>query len=143
MTLIRIKSENYYQAILQNLFFGTLNQKMDERGFAESHQDVKGDQGIRNLFRYAEKFSITENEVKELFKEIPFLNGGLFDCLDKTNDETRTDLFVDGLRRVDKQAHVPDFLFFDEEQEIDLNEIYGTRNRRFKVVGLVNLLGKL
>lgn len=35
------KSENYYHAILQNLFFGTLNQKMNERGFAESHKGFK------------------------------------------------------------------------------------------------------
>ena len=29
-------------------------------------------------------FSISEQEVINLFAEIPFLNGGLFECLDKT-----------------------------------------------------------
>ena len=29
------KASNFYNAILQNLFFGTLNQKMDERKFAQ------------------------------------------------------------------------------------------------------------
>lgn len=93
------------------------------------------------MYRYPEMFLISENEVKELFKEIPFLNGGLFDCLDKTDDETNKDFFVDGFtRRTDKQARVPDFLFFGEEQEINLNEIYGTKNKKYKVKGLVNLL---
>jgi adenine-specific DNA-methyltransferase len=136
------KSENYYQAILQNLFFGTLNQKMNERGFVQSHKGFKkGDQGIRNLYRYQDKFSIEENEIKKLFKDIPFLNGGLFDCLDKTDDETKKDFFVDGFtRRTDKQASVPDFLFFGEETEVDLNEIYATRNKTYKSKGLVNIL---
>jgi len=47
------KSHSYYNAILQNLFFGTLNQKMDERGFAKegSFQTNKINYGIKNLFR--------------------------------------------------------------------------------------------
>lgn len=136
------KSGNYYQAILQNLFFGTLNQKINERKFAESHKGfVKSDQSVRNIYRYPEKFLINENEIIKLFKDIPFLNGGLFDCLDKTDDETKKDIFVDGFTRDEKhQTIVPDFLFFGEEQEVDLNEIYGTRNKKHKVKGLVNLL---
>ena len=139
------KSENYYQAILQNLFFGTLNQKMNERGFAESHKGFKkGDQGIRNLYRYPDKFSIEENEIKKLFKDIPFLNGGLFDCLDKTDDESKKDFFVDGFtRRIDKQASVPDFLFFGDEIEVDLTGYYDPNAKKpiiKKVKGLLNLL---
>ena len=139
---IDIKSANYYQAILQNLFFGTLNKKMDERKFAESHKGfVKGDQGVRNIYRYADKFLINENGVKSLFKDVPFLNGGLFDCLDKTDEETKKEFFVDGFTRDEKhQAIVPDFLFFGEEQEVDLNGIYDTKNKKYKVKGLVNLL---
>jgi len=136
------KSENYYQAILQNLFFGTLNQNMKDRKFAESHSGfVKSDQTIRNLYRFPDKFLIDENEVKKLFKDIPFLNGGLFDCLDKTNEETKKEVFVDGFTRDEKhQASVPDYLFFGEETEVDLNEIYATKNKKYKVKGLVNLL---
>lgn len=29
-------------------------------------------------------FTISEDEVIKLFSEVPFLNGGLFECLDKT-----------------------------------------------------------
>lgn len=139
------KSENYYKAILQNLFFGTLNQRMDDRGFVESHGGFKkGDQGVRNLYRYADKFSIEQNDIEKLFKEIPFLNGGLFDCLDKTDDETKKDYFVDGFtRRKEKQVIVPDFLFFGEEREVDLTIYYDPEAKRpiiRKVKGLVKLL---
>ncbi len=135
-------SNVYYHAILQNLFFGTLNQKMGERGFARegSFPENKNEYGVKNLFRYADKFSIKEEEVVELFKDIPFLNGGLFDCLDKPNDEGKV-VYVDGFsRNPQKQANVPDFLFFSDELEVDLNEIFGTKNKKYKVKGLINLL---
>ncbi|MEI7422596.1 MAG: TaqI-like C-terminal specificity domain-containing protein [Prolixibacteraceae bacterium] len=139
------KAENYYKAILQNLFFGTLNQRMDDRGFVESHGGFKkGDQGVRNLYRYADKFSIEQNEIEKLFKGIPFLNGGLFDCLDKTDEETNKDYFVDGFtRRKEKQAIVPDFLFFGEEREVNLSGYYDPDAKKpiiRKVKGLVALL---
>ncbi|MBN1971171.1 MAG: N-6 DNA methylase, partial [Candidatus Delongbacteria bacterium] len=96
--------------------------------------------GVKNLFRYSEKFSISKNEVKALFKDIPFLNGGLFDCLDKPDDDGKI-IYVDGFsRNAKKQSHIPDNVFFSDEIEIDLNEIYGTRSKRYKVQGLINLL---
>ncbi len=136
------KSKNYYNAILQNLFFGTLNQKTEERKFAKEGdiQTNQNEYGVKNLFRYADLFNISEIEVLALFKDIPFLNGGLFDCLDKP-DEYGKILYVDGFsRNPKKQAIVPDFLFFDKEKEVDLNEIYGTRNKTYKSRGLINLL---
>ena len=136
------KSGNYYNAILQNLFFGTLNQKMNERKFAESHKGfIKSDQGIRNFYRYPEKFAISEKEIIKLFADVPFLNGGLFDCLDKTDEESKKEIFVDGFTRNSKhQAHIPDYLFFAKEQDVDLNEAFGTKNKNYKVKGLLNLL---
>ena len=136
------KSQNYYHAILQNLFFGTLNQKMNERDFVKegTFQQNKTEYGVKNLFRYADKFTISEKDVIQLFKDVPFLNGGLFDCLDRPNEEGKI-LYVDGFSRNPKrQAIVPDYLFFGEEQEVDLNEIFGTKNKKYKVKGLVNLL---
>ncbi len=136
------KSHSYYQAILQNLFFGTLNQKMGERGFVRegSFHENKNEYGVKNLFRYADRFTIKEKEVIELFIDIPFLNGGLFDCLDKPNDEGRI-IYADGFtRNARKQAAAPDFLFFGDEQDIDLNKIFGTKNKKYKVQGLINLL---
>lgn len=136
------KSENFYHAILQNLFFGTLNQVIEERGFVKegTFQENRAEYGVKNLFRYADKFLISEVDVVELFKEIPFLNGGLFDCLDKPDDEGKI-TYVDGFsRNPKKQSHIPDYIFFTTENEVDLNEIYGTRNKRYKVQGLINLL---
>jgi hypothetical protein len=144
------KSANYYQAILQNLFFGTLNQKMDERDFAEDHNRTnKLDQGIKNKYRYPDKFNISKKEVIALFKDIPFLNGGLFDCLDKFDEEKlekgkKEQIFVDGFTRLDtKQAIVPDFLFFGEEVEVDLTEYYDPEAKKAiikKVNGLFHIL---
>jgi hypothetical protein len=144
------KSSNYYQAILQNLFFGTLNQKMDERDFAEDHNRTnKLDQGIKNKYRYPDKFNISKNEIITLFAGIPFLNGGLFDCLDKFDEEKlekgkKEQIFVDGFTRLDgKQAIVPDYLFFGEEVEVDLTEYYDPEAKKAiikKVNGLLHIL---
>lgn len=137
------KSQNYYHAILQNLFFGTLNQKMEERKFAKDGGNIKinGEEyGVKNLFRYADLFNISEKEAMQLFKDVPFLNGGLFDCLDKPNEEGKI-IYVDGFsRNPKKQASVPDYIFFGEERDVDLNNIYATKNKKYKSRGLINLL---
>jgi hypothetical protein len=133
---------NYYKAILQNLFFGTLNQKMDERGFARegSFAENRSNYGVKNLFRYFDLFAVNEVEALNLFKDVPFLNGGLFDCLDKENEAGKV-IYADGFsRNLKKQAIVPDFLFFGDEEECDLNAVYGTKNKRYKVHGLIDLL---
>ncbi|MCK6614644.1 MAG: N-6 DNA methylase [Ignavibacteriaceae bacterium] len=136
------KSQNYYRAILQNLFFGTLNQKMNERKFAkEGGIDTnKEEYGVKNLLRYADLFTIPEKEALQLFKDVPFLNGGLFDCLDKPNEDGKI-VYVDGFsRNPKKQSSVPDYIFFGEEREVDLNEIFATKNKKYKSRGLINLL---
>lgn len=133
---------SYYKVILQNLFFGTLNQKVGERGFAKDggFPQNRSEYGIKNLFRYADLFAISEKGALDLFRDVPFLNGGLFDCLDRPDDNGRI-IYVDGFsRNTRKQAVVPDFLFFAEEQEIDLNKVYGTRNKKYKRRGLIELL---
>jgi adenine-specific DNA-methyltransferase len=76
----------------------------------------------------------------QLFKDVPFLNGGLFDCLDKPNEEGKI-VYVDGFsRNPKKQAVVPDYIFFGEEREVDLNDIFATKNKKYKSRGLINLL---
>ena len=136
-------SKNYYNAILQNLFFGTLNQKIEERKFAKDGDlDTNKDEyGIKNLYRYSNMFkSKAENEIKKLFETVPFLNGGLFDCLDKENEGGKVK-YVDGFsRNSKKQAKIPDFLFFGSEQNVDLNKIYNTKGKTYKSKGLINIL---
>ena len=118
---------NYYNAILQNLFFATLNRAIeDEQGNKRRFAtNVKKD--IKTLYRYPEMFKISEDEVIKMFSEVPFLNGGLFECLDKTKtiDGVEQSYNYDGFSRNDKKfadgryhnrAVVPNILFFDEER---------------------------
>ena len=118
---------NYYNAILQNLFFATLNRAIeDEQGNKRRFAtNVKKD--IKTLYRYPEMFKISEDEVVKMFSEVPFLNGGLFECLDKTKtiDGVEQAYNYDGFSRNDKKfadgryrnrAVVPNILFFDEER---------------------------
>lgn len=134
-------SSNYYNAILQNLFFATLNQKMEERKFAneDGYPANKKEYGVKTLFRYADKFLINKRRVLELFNKIPFLNGGLFDCLDKEDEEGRV-IYIDGFsRNPKKRAILPDYLFFQAEgQRVDLSE-YGLGSNR-PVRGLIEIL---
>ena len=118
---------NYYNAILQNLFFATLNRAIEDeegkRGFAH----LKGQRDVKTLYRYAEMFTISEDDVISIFAEVPFLNGGLFECLDKTKkkDGVEKAYNYDGFSRNDnkwpngryrQRAFVPNILFFDEEK---------------------------
>jgi type I restriction-modification system DNA methylase subunit len=140
----------YYKAILQNLFFATLNQEMntpdkrDNRKFRHKAAKTGGrDQHymIHNVYRY-ERYFKNPAQALALFSTIPFLNGGLFECLDKADpDDPQKILRIDGFsNRPDNELVVPDFLFFAGEQEVDLNQVYGTTNRRYKVRGLINIL---
>lgn len=72
---------NYYNAILQNLFFATLNRAIidDEGNKRKFATATKKD--IKTLYRYAELFSISEQEVIDLFADVPFLNGHLFSTI--------------------------------------------------------------
>jgi adenine-specific DNA-methyltransferase len=100
------EESTYYKAILQNLFFATLNTEMGERRrFRGRHATGGRDAhyGIHNVYRYAEAFS-KPDEALALFKEVPLLNGGLFECLDKVveADERKMLTRIDGFSdRVD------------------------------------------
>jgi len=135
------KGNNYYNAILQNLFFAVLNQKIEDRRFAKDDGFFanRNEYGVKTLLRYKDKFLISEEEVLELFGQIPFINGGLFDCLDKEDENGRV-IYVDGFsRNPEKQAKVPDYLFFQEKEErVDLSK-YGL-GKREPVRGLIEIL---
>ncbi|MEO0041224.1 MAG: hypothetical protein RL329_672, partial [Bacteroidota bacterium] len=132
----------YYQAVLQNLFFATLNQEMTERRFRdEAHfQGKNHDFNIKNVYRYAAFFK-NQQDAMALFKDIPFLNGGLFECLD--DDRFGAAGVVDGFSDNPKrQAKVPTFLFFQKTplDVTELNEEYGTKGKKYKVRGIISIL---
>jgi adenine-specific DNA-methyltransferase len=147
--LLKYSDENkstYYKAILQNLFFATLNTEMGKRKFrSAADKSQSSHYFIHNLFRYENEFLKPKETLEKYFDPIPFLNGGLFECLDKQIEKNgklkpvRIDGFSD---REDNVLKVPDELFFSEKEKvIDLSKVYGTpKKSREKVRGLIDIL---
>jgi adenine-specific DNA-methyltransferase len=159
---LRTQASIYYRAVLQNLFFATLNTEMDQRGWRRPGQNMMA----HCLYRHKECFRDPKAGL-EWFKDIPFLNGGLFECLDRdfglpavapaTAGSTTAGrsskageganpryLRVDGFSdRDDSRPTVPDFLFFGAEQEIDLSDDYGDKKfKKVRVRGLIDTLNR-
>ena len=137
------QSSSYYRAILQNLFFATLNRKMGERKFAnesgEFHQH-RNEYGVKTLYRYANLLKCNPKNLVKLFANIPWLNGGLFECLDH-NNETGKVVYRDGFsRNPGKQARVPNFLFFQDEKTLNLDSTTTGVPASTKVRGLIDIL---
>ena len=120
---------NYYNAILQNLFFATLNRAIEDEEGKRAFAKLQGQRDVKTLYRYAEMFRISEDEVLQLFAEVPFLNGGLFECLDKTKkiDGVEKAYNYDGFSRNDsrfpngrfrQRAFIPNKFFFDAERGV-------------------------
>ncbi|GHT11386.1 hypothetical protein FACS1894170_04890 [Planctomycetales bacterium] len=93
----------YYNAVLRNLFFYSLNTPQNQRGELEHKKLAK------NLTR-----------IKDIFKQIPFLNGGLF------NEHPGDDFAI-------SNDH-----FFSELQTRHIKELDGD----YKVEGIIRLLSK-
>ena len=140
----------FYHAILQNLFFATLNQKMGtdnngnpRRKFAKDggFPTNRNNHGLYNLYRYESLFQEGEEAALEEFADIPFLNGGLFECLDHENENSKVQ-YVDGFsRNPRKQARVPNELFFGEVRTVDLSEPYADKTcKNQRVGGLIPIL---
>ena len=117
---------DYYRAVLQNLFFATLNTEMDMRGFSTR---TEPSHRVFSRFRY-QSLIRKKKRFKDLMKQTPFINGGLFDCLDDEESRSaggrRIDMFSDpdpndgpraaqARREAWRELNVPDALFFDED----------------------------
>ena len=107
-----VRGDSYYRAVLQNLFFATLNTETNKRGFSTKTQRTHRD---FSRYRYKDDIAAPEALLK-LFGKTPFINGGLFDCLDSfdaTSDGGyRIDCFSDHPGHRDLLS-IPDRLFFD------------------------------
>ena len=104
--------DSYYRAVLQNLFFATLNTEMDTRGFSTGQHKTH-----RDFSRYRYKAEMRDPDtLLDLFSQTPFINGGLFDCLDSfkgSNDGGyRIDCFSD---KHYKKLSIPNRLFFQND----------------------------
>ena len=120
------ESGNYYNAILQNLFFATLNKKIEDRAFADDTKKAYNTQfGVKIFYRDNRKVSFfkeSKEKIIERFKAVPFLNGGLFECLDELKDsETKTkniEVFIDGFSREPEwMAFIPNQLFWQNDKD--------------------------
>lgn len=136
----------YYKAILQNLFFAMLNSPITPEGsteLSERHfRNCRSDYDNNKLMRYESMFKNPQLFVELANRTVPFLNGGLFDCLDDKDNGVYIDGFSDR-ETVKKALIVPDYLFFGEEvgKNLDLSGWYGD-NKKKKVCasGIIDIL---
>ena len=108
--------DSYYRAVLQNLFFATLNTEIDQRGFTTGTRDSH-----RNFSFYRYRAEMTDPDaLLALFRQTPFINGGLFDCLDSEEGVRdggwRIDCFTDNPAQRGGLS-IPNLLFFDTDDK--------------------------
>lgn len=106
---------NYYNAVIQNLFFATLNKKIEERAFADDKSVSKNMQfGVKSFYRDNNKttfFKESNEQIIERFRAVPFLNGGLFECLDRLADDKANKKISKFLQMVLAASHAGWHLF--------------------------------
>jgi len=141
----------YYLAILQNLFFATLNTEMPERRWRQDDGGQSKDYLGHHVYRHAALFAEPDKAL-EVFASVPFLNGGLFECLDTqtSNDDPRVGhaererqwliLRIDGFSdQPDKQPRLPNALFFGGAKGVDLSGWFERAKAPRDVPGLIDL----
>lgn len=146
------KESIYYKAILQNLFFATLNCPIKPDSIDSRKRGFRGDdnygkhRGVDWLMRYKKYFKDPDAFVEMVNSVVPFLNGGLFECLDDKENKVYIDGFSDNMSKTDGKTNnliVPDYLFFGKDESVDLSSDYGVNNKGTKeasVKGLINIL---
>lgn len=136
----------YYKAILQNLFFASLNAEHGKRAFRIDGQN----QNATSLMRYKRYHKDPESFVKLIESKVPFMNGGLFECLDHADDELKGKQggevidYEDGFSdRKDNELFVPDYVFFCKDVKVDLSTEYDDKKKKDVTVnGIINILQK-
>ena len=104
---------------------------------------------VTNLMRYEACFKDAQKFINLLESAVPFMNGGLFECLDKPHPTEKGPkggdviIYKDGFSdRNDNPLKVPDYLFFGVEEEVDLSAVIGIKNKKTNqaaVKGLINI----
>ncbi|MDA3885852.1 MAG: hypothetical protein PF638_09695 [Candidatus Delongbacteria bacterium] len=88
-----LNQNSYYRSVLQNIFFSSLNTPQNER----------------KAFYYEKQLSVDI----DLFKKIPYLNGGLFEKLEEDNCNDRIE---------DSKIRIPNELFYAEEISVKVDK---------------------
>ena len=136
----------YYKAILQNLFFASLNAEHGKRAFRIDGQN----QNATSLMRYQRYHKNPEAFVQLIESKVPFMNGGLFECLDHQDDELKGKKggavidYEDGFSdRKDNELFVPDYVFYGKDVKVDLSTEYDDKKKKDVTVnGIINILQK-
>ena len=145
----------YYLAILQNLFFATLNTESNERRWREDEGGQSKDYLGHHVFRHRALFHDPDKTLIN-FSSVPFLNGGLFECLDAELDAEipaddlrknlaerergRLILRIDGFSdQPEKQPRLPNALFFGGAKGVDLSKWFEKAKAPRTVPGLIDL----
>ena len=121
----RNTGDSYYRAILQNLFFGTFNTEIHQRRFHKTQKSAHRD---CQYYRFENEIADTDS-LLGYFLKTPFINGGLFDCLDNVDSHKRSDcccsdnVITPGEREYGIIS-VPNKLFFGETGLIDMLNRY-------------------
>ena len=143
----------YYKAILQNLFFAMLNSPITKEGkteLSERHFRKLTDKGDpsqtdfnnNKLMRYESMFKNPQLFIDLANQTVPFLNGGLFDCLDKKTKRFYLDGFSDKAE-VKKALVVPDYLFFSDDIVADLSTFYNDKKKYNEhVTGIIKIFSR-
>jgi hypothetical protein len=148
------EESKYYRLILQNLFFAMLNCPIVAEGKdVPNNRRFRGDfqkgflrdgYNVNNLMRYRSDFKDggADEFVQMANSHVPFLNGGLFDCLDKKPEKLYYDGFSERKESLE-QLYLPDWLFFGDEvgRSIDLSQWYGDNNKKnVSARGIIDIL---
>ena len=148
------EKSKYYRLILQNLFFAMLNRPIVAEGKDEANNRrfrakvVKGgknwDFNVNNLMRYEGDFMPggAEEFLRLANSNVPFLNGGLFECLDDKINRIYYNGFSENERSL-SQLFLPDYLFFGDEvgASIDLSKWYGDKKKKnVSAQGIIDIL---
>ena len=152
------RQSRYYRLILQNLFFAMLNRPIkdeesenkENRRFVSDkrYHGIRVDRNINNLLRYKSEFKDggAEKLLALANSQVPFLNGGLFECLDhKDKEDPEYGMYYDGFTEntvAIKQLSFPDYFFFGEKvgEDVDLSAWYGIKGKHSNVRGLIDIL---
>ena len=154
-------SSSFYQAILQNLFFATLNTETSERRWkSDGSGGMTSHYLVHSVYRYRAQFRDADRAFS-FFKRVPFLNGGLFECLDRevtardlerhpdldkiADKEGKAQILrVDGFSdRPKNPLSVPNKLFFSPGEPLDLNVELHTKGRKPATVrGLIEIFSR-